>query len=154
MTPPTEMDFAVLKFEDTAESFTAICGIVGFSLTLRELAQILISEMGVPADDGGKFIARMRNFMRLGFPAIDGVKGRATYFNGPQQLEFAIAMELSNAGFTPERVIEIIQFNRVAAEKDGKNVYMIDTFTVPPIWGAGRSYKLKLKMALYWANLA
>ena len=148
------LDFDVINIGGgESEAFAQLCGIQGAELsgiTFRGLVETMMESMEVPVGEKSRVSARIRNFLRLGFPAVDSVKGKAVRFNETHRLELAIAMELTNLGFTPDRVIQIIEFNRGLKRADGRDIYMIDTFAIPPIWGNDQPYKVKLKMRRHW----
>lgn len=147
-------DFTIINLNSGGkETFAALCDIEPCrtsGITFSALVEVLTEIMGVPSEGKSKFAARMRNFLRLGFPAVDSTKGKAVRFNDTHHLEFAIAMELTNLGFTPERAIQIIEFNRGIKRDDDYSIFMIDTFAIPPVWGNDRPYKVKLKMRRHW----
>ncbi len=121
--------------------------------TLTEIANLLAIHFNVPHDEQSKFLARMRNFLRLGWPAIDRQKGKASKFNFSECLDFALAMEFSNAGFPPERCIDLITFNR---ERKGSPMYhQSGSFYIPSALGFSTNvYTLDIDMAAHWEAFA
>lgn len=55
------------------------------------------------------FDARLKNFHRLGFPAdYETTKGKAAQYNAAQIYSIALAIELTQLGLSPERVITVL----------------------------------------------
>ena len=55
------------------------------------------------------FAARLKNFHRLGFPTdLNSSKGRRSLYSPGQVVEMAIAVELTQLGLTPERVVRVL----------------------------------------------
>jgi hypothetical protein len=81
-------------------------------LTIRfgELEAVLADINGIPSYQRTAFQARLKNFHRLGFPeGIGKGRGKAVVY-GPRELVLmALAVELTQLGLTPERVIEVIR---------------------------------------------
>jgi RmuC family len=59
-----------------------------------------------------KFQARLKNLHRLGYPAgIGGTAGKATLYDEGQAAQMALAVELTQLGLPPERLIEVYERN-------------------------------------------
>jgi hypothetical protein len=59
-----------------------------------------------------KFQARLKNLHRLGFPpGMQASPGKATVYEEPQIVQMALAVELTQAGLLPERLIDVYRRN-------------------------------------------
>src|SRR5690606_18963885 len=62
-----------------------------------------------------KFQARLKNLHRLGWPPdFQSVKGKASEYNPGAIIDVALAIELTQLGMTPERVVHVLSKNRWA----------------------------------------
>lgn len=78
-------------------------------LRFGELEAVLAHLNGIPSHQRTAFQARLKNFHRLGFPAgIGQGRGKAVIYTAREVLLMAVAVELTQLGLTPERVIEVI----------------------------------------------
>ena len=58
------------------------------------------------------FQSRLKNFIRLGWPTgMATTKGKAAIFDASQYVQMALAIELTQLGLTPERVIRVLGKN-------------------------------------------
>ena len=75
-----------------------------------ELEAALAELNGIPSIQRTAFQARLKNFHRLGFPEGTGQgRGKAVIYGAREVVLMAIAVELTQLGLTPERVIEVIR---------------------------------------------
>lgn len=78
-------------------------------LRFGELEAVLADLNGIPSHQRTAFQARLKNFHRLGFPAgIGQGRGKAVIYTARELILMAVAVELTQLGLTPERVIEVI----------------------------------------------
>ena len=78
-------------------------------LRFGELEAGLADINGIPSHQRTAFQARLKNFHRLGFPeGIGKGRGKAVIYTPRELLLMAVAVELTQLGLTPERVIEVI----------------------------------------------
>jgi hypothetical protein len=79
------------------------------SLRFGELEAVLADINGIPSTQRTAFQARLKNFHRLGFPeGIGKGRGKAVIYTARETVLMAVAVELTQLGLTPERVIEVI----------------------------------------------
>ena len=80
------------------------------SFRFGELEAILADLNGIPSHQRTAFQARLKNFHRLGFPeGIGQGRGKAAIYGARELVLMALAVELTQLGLTPERVIEVIR---------------------------------------------
>jgi hypothetical protein len=79
-------------------------------LRFGELEAVLAELNGIPSHQRTAFQARLKNFHRLGFPeGIGKGRGKAVVYGARELVLMALAVELTQLGLTPERVIEVIR---------------------------------------------
>jgi hypothetical protein len=67
------------------------------------------------------FQARLKNFLRLGFPPmLESTKGKATEFNAWSAYCLAVALEMTQLGMPPDRTIRALRPNHYAMAMAGK----------------------------------
>jgi hypothetical protein len=80
------------------------------ALRFGDLEAALAALNGIPSHNRTAFQARLKNFHRLGFPeGIGQGRGKAVIYGARELVLMALAVELTQLGLTPERVIEVIR---------------------------------------------
>lgn len=83
-------------------------------ITFGSLEAALASYQGIADAKRTAFQARLKNFHRLGFPPnLKSEKGRATRYSPADLLLMALAVELSQLGISPERLVRLLTANLV-----------------------------------------
>src|SRR5438445_6962362 len=79
------------------------------ALRFGELEAVLADLNGIPSHQRTAFQARLKNFHRLDFPeGVGQGRGKAVIYTARELILMAVAVELTQLGLTPERVIEVI----------------------------------------------
>jgi hypothetical protein len=83
-----------------------------------EVSARLARAIAVPDVKLTKFHARLQNFRRLGWPEVSTVKGKATAYTRENYIDFAVVIELTVLGLSPEDAIQTARDNRDAIHFD------------------------------------
>ena len=83
-----------------------------------EVSAMLARAISVPDGKLTKFHARLRNFLRLGWPVVPTTKGKARRFTRDDYIDLAAVTELTVLGIQPEHAIQIARDNRRAIHFD------------------------------------
>ena len=79
------------------------------SWTFGKLEATLSTIHEIVPEKGTAFQARLKNFNRLGLPSgVEMRKGKATQYHVGSIVEMALAVEMTQLGLTPERVVDVI----------------------------------------------
>lgn len=82
------------------------------AVTFAELATVLGEMHDIAESKRTAFQARLKNFHRLGFPVgLQTTKGKAATYNAGHMAEMALAVELTQLGLPPERVVRVLTLN-------------------------------------------
>lgn len=82
-------------------------------LTFGELEGRLARMHDIAIEKRTQFQARLRNFQKLGLPEdVGGGRGKTVYYGVGHAVELALAVELTQLGLVPERVISVFRQNK------------------------------------------
>lgn len=82
--------------------------------TFGELESRLARLHEISSEKRTQFQARLRNFQRLGIPrGVGGGRGKTVHYNPGHMLELALALELTQLGLLPERIIKVFNSNKM-----------------------------------------
>lgn len=82
-------------------------------LTFGELEARLARLHEIASAKRTQFQARLRNFQRLGIPqGVASGRGKTAYYGPGQVVEMALALELTQLGLLPERVVAVFNLNK------------------------------------------
>lgn len=88
------------------------------SAVFGDLEDILAARHRIVGRHRTKFQARLKNLHRIGWPIdFKSIKGKASTYNPGAVVDMALAMELTQLGMSPERVIHVLSANRWATLK-------------------------------------
>lgn len=118
--------------ESARDACIGISGGEAPSYRFGQVSAALARAIAVPDDQITEFHARLKNFRRLGWPVVEGVKGKATLYTRHDFICFAVVCELTALGFPPERAIEIARRNQL---RFGSGLQILNLL-VPPNIGA------------------
>lgn len=80
-----------------------------------DLEDILARQHEIVGRHRTKFQARLKNFHRLGWPDdFTSIKGKASTYDPGSVVDMALALELTQLGLAPERVVHVLRQNRWA----------------------------------------
>lgn len=83
-------------------------------LTFGEMEARLARLHEIASDKRTQFQARLRNFQRLGIPAGVGAgRGKSVHYSPGQVVQMALALELTQLGLLPERVVQVFHLNKL-----------------------------------------
>lgn len=83
------------------------------TLNFGELEARLSRLHEIASEKRTQFQARLRNFQRLGIPAnVSTGRGKSVHYSPGQVVEMALALELTQLGLLPERVVQVFQLNK------------------------------------------
>lgn len=81
-------------------------------ITFGELEASLAAIHDIADTKRTAFQARLKNFHRLGYPVgLKTTKGKAATYSPGQVVEMALALELTELGLPPERVVRVLTLN-------------------------------------------
>ena len=87
--------------------------LVPHPLAFGDIEAILADLHSITDNSRTKFQARLKNLHRLGWPMnFASVKGRASLYDPGALADMALAVELTQLGLTPERVVHVLTANR------------------------------------------
>lgn len=82
-------------------------------LIFGDVDAILAQKHRIAARNRTKFQARLKNLHRLGWPLkFVSVKGKTSLYDPGALADMALAVELTQLGLTPERVVHVLRANR------------------------------------------
>ncbi|MCL6729882.1 hypothetical protein [Sphingomonas hankyongi] len=85
----------------------------GITLNFGEMEARLSILHEIASEKRTQFQARLRNFQRLGIPAnVSTGRGKSVHYSPGQVVEMALALELTQLGLLPERVVQVFQLNK------------------------------------------
>ena len=84
------------------------------SWTFGQLESVLAEINFVAKSKRTAFQSRLKNFHRLGFPSdFSAIKGKTSHYGPGHVYEMALAVELTQLGLSPERVVRVLSRNRL-----------------------------------------
>ncbi len=87
--------------------------LVPHPLAFGDIEAILAAQHRITDNNRTKFQARLKNLHRLGWPLnFASVKGKASLYDPGALADMALAVELTQLGLTPERVVHVLTANR------------------------------------------
>lgn len=83
-----------------------------FTFNFGQIDAALATMHGIAATKRTAFQARLKNFHRLGFPReLASTKGRASSYTAGMAVEMALALEMTQLGLPPDRIIHVLTLN-------------------------------------------
>lgn len=84
-------------------------------ITFGQLEGLLASQHSISDGMRTKFQARLKNLHRLNYPAqFQSTKGKATLYQARHVIDMALAVEMTQLGLSPERIVGILSVNGFA----------------------------------------